>query len=314
MSNGIIERQCANKNLVKLAAQRQRYSDGKKLMTIQIILSIVVVGIFAVVGLIYKDSEPWISVILPYYGFSITILNLVFFDAKISKIKEEASTIQEDFDCNVLKITWNGFKADWPQYEDIKGHADKIIKTNADYGKNKLNNWYINPEEEKNNKYHFDDLPLPISRLICQRMNCWWDHSLGKGFITLIFILTVLLIVILVIYLFYSGIALSQFCNGLLFPALPAIVITIRYIQDHLKANKKLNRLENKANTIWKQLVSSKTLDMAIESRQLQDEIFDSRKTRQLIPDWYYNYLRIPYETKSYYSIEQMVKEYNQGK
>lgn len=304
MNNGITNRQNSKNNLIKLAAQRKRYSDAKCIMALQFSLSIGLIIGLCVIGFLFEDVKPLISSTLQVLGFVITLLNLLLFDILIAQFKEEAANIQEYFDSNVLKIPWNNIKIDKPHNENIKTHANKLIKSDDDFKKFRLLNWY-NPSVE--------EVPLVVGRIISQRTNCWWDRSLGEKFIFLIVTLTVISIIILFAFFAYNNVTLAQLCFVLLFPSLPAIVLMSKYILKHFKYVKFLKHLEREIDQIWDSLLRSPNeydgLDVIL--RQIQDSLLDSRKNRPLIPDWFYEHFRSSYEDSTKYSVDEMVKKYN---
>ena len=61
---------------------------------------------------------------------------------------------------------------------------------------------------------------------------------------------------------------------------------------------------------IWQDILHSKSQNLDILSRQVQDEIFDFRKTTPIIFDWFYNYEKEKKKISAAEFSREMVEEY----
>ena len=103
----INERQNSELNLKRLAAQRQLYSDAKKMMHIQFAISGMAVIVFAIIGnIISKEYAVYITVL----SILCVLFDELFLTKRIENLRLNAAIIQEDFDCDVLQIPFNYIK------------------------------------------------------------------------------------------------------------------------------------------------------------------------------------------------------------
>src|SRR4051812_5638588 len=105
MMNLIPETQNTPRQLDRLAAQRQLYSDGKRILAVQIILSVpcvillsFLVAAFPEVGALKGAAAAW--------GALLTVLDIAYFSNKVVELRERAAKVQELFDCDVLELEW----------------------------------------------------------------------------------------------------------------------------------------------------------------------------------------------------------------
>ena len=98
--NNIASKQNEQKQLERLAAQREIYSFAKKLYLLQIILT-VILPIF-----LFIISSLWVNLIIysALYSILITVIDNIFIQPIIKKQKIKAAKIKELFDCDVLDI------------------------------------------------------------------------------------------------------------------------------------------------------------------------------------------------------------------
>lgn len=88
------------------------------------------------------------------------------------KQKKKAASIQREFDCDVLLISWNNIEL--PRHlprEAILTNAKKYLEKFDSKG---LLDWYLCSEDNQ--------IPLSAARTICQRSNVMWDAKLRDGF------------------------------------------------------------------------------------------------------------------------------------
>src|SRR6187549_3528004 len=90
----------------RLEAQRQMYSSAKKVFLIQVVLS----GPVAVGSALLVLSDPTLKSFVAFWGISVALLDLLILTPWQKRLREVAARIQETFDCDVLKLTWNEIK------------------------------------------------------------------------------------------------------------------------------------------------------------------------------------------------------------
>ncbi|MDN3956162.1 S-4TM family putative pore-forming effector [Sporolactobacillus laevolacticus] len=307
MENGIIKRQNSNENIQKLASQRQIYSKAKKVLGVQIITQVIIVIILSLLRFIFNDSflnaysikKENFNLFIIICSVTLVLLDVIFINPQIKKLKSLAASIQEDFDCTVLLLPWNDVKVDKPDIEIISKYAREYYKNNKTQ---ELINWYT-PKE-------IETLPINVARIICQRTNCLWDNYLRKKYNQHIIICTILIFLILLFIGLISDLTLSIFITNVFFPFFPVLIFSIRQVQDNNNSIKLLKTLKNKANKYWERVLSNECTSLNDLSRKLQNEIFDSRKNSPLIFDWYYRKYKSSQQIDTDYSGEQMVTSY----
>lgn len=304
MSNGIAQRQIETDNIQKLAAQRYLYSKAKRLMAVELILSIPIIISIAITNLWLKSYSIDTTWLVATAAVLITILDLLYLSPLIENLKEKAAKIQELFDCDVLSLSWNKITiGKRPDLEDVIDNTNKYSESQKDPGYRSLLNWY--PKE-------VDKLPLGIARILCQRSNMRWDSELRKNISFYLGLIAIIMFVVLLIISILGDLSLKTFFEKVIAPCLPIWVFTIRQIQQNKKAIVSLGEMQQKAEAAWDQaiklFVSSANLDEI--ARQLQDSLFLNRKTNPVIFNFIYEIYRSTQESSMRYTCNNMIKEY----
>jgi hypothetical protein len=297
--NNIGIKQNEQKQLERLAAQRELYAAGKKIYVFQILTTVLIPIILSVIAVKFKDIEHKAAC----YGLFAILFDSIILERAIKRRKEKAAKIQELFDCDVLSLQASPFKIiDDVAVEEVLKHyrAHSKIASNIE----KIKDWY--PKKIQN-------LPLHIARLICQRENCWWDSNLRKRYVKMLDYLAITILIVMVCF----GVM-----NNLIFvdlvligvALLPFFQFTIKQRNEHNDAVKRLDELRKNAEDLWKiGLDQSESEDLITEkSRRLQDEVFEHRSKSPLILDVFYNLLRNKDEELINSSTEQRLVEAKQ--
>jgi hypothetical protein len=294
--NDITSKQNSEKQLRRLAAQRQLYSTAKGIFGVQLVLGGPIAVTCAITALAIPSVEGYVAVC----GVVITLVDLFWLEPWQKRLRERAARIQEIFDCDVLQLSWNDIKVgSKPDTELVKEQADKYFK----YVQNPLplSNWYPTV---------VGSLPVDMARIVCQRSNCWWDSNQRKHYATLVVAtLAVICLSILVVGLI-GGLTLEKFFLVIVAPLLPAVVIGIRQYSDQMEAAERLDKLKEHAEELWAAAIQPHSApDLATKSRFLQDEIFENRRKSPFVFDWIFRRLRNAYEDQMNYSAETLAAE-----
>lgn len=306
MDKKINVEQNKNENLDCLASQKYLYSSAKSLMGIQIFFNVILIVIASFIVYIFNSGWFFIKYDLSAYlaliSIIATISNSLFFIPVIRRKKELAAKIQERFDTKVLSLNWNTINiGNVPDSEDIKTYSEKYKKENNGY--DGLSNWYSST---------LDSIPLNVGRYICQRSNLSWDMFLRAKYINYITIFSILFSVIVLFLGFLSDPNLKGFVLNIAMPLLPIVIFCIEQYRDNKESIENLKNLKQDLNSCWQELISNQNNEsIEITSRRIQDEIYKNRKDNQLIFDWIYNKYRDENEEAMYYSVEDMINEYN---
>ena len=297
----INEKQNSERNLKRLAAQRQLYSEAKELMIVQFILSGFFTVVIAIVGNVIDEKYLAYTVfaaILIYY-FDELLLS-----KKIDSIKEDAARIQEEFDCDVLRIPQNKIKiGNILLTETVQEKSKKYTSKHNDYSA--LIDWYPGIDEEDNRYY----------RLICQATNCWWNQNLRKRYSEILLMLLSCVFAMLLLLAIIRGITISVFLMTVVSPILPAFILVYKTKKHNSKAIENLNQMKGKLDEIILRAENSDSYpneQLINDSRCLQDMIFDNRASSPLIPDKLYFGKRNKYEEIAKDTNRELIRKIKQ--
>lgn len=295
--NTISQDQLTQKQLDRLAAQRQLYSDAKRIQAFQKILSIPVVVLWS----LFVMWIPDLKVYAAYWGICVTLLDVIFFTPWQRSLKEKAAKVQELFDCDVLKLSWRNLQAGRrPDAEAIMESSSKFKCVDPECST--LRNWYPGS---------VDKLPIHLARIVCQRANCWWDANLRRRYATWMIISVGTLTIFVFLVGLVGGLTLEKFFLAVLAPLMPAFVLGLREYTEHKESASKLDRLIEHAEKLWNMAIIEKATpdELTEESRDLQDEIYDHRRRSPLIFDWIYRRLRQTHEDQMNKGAEALIEE-----
>ena len=282
-------------NIQRLAAQRYLYSRAKRLLTIQVLLAGTTPLAGSIAIALCAGAQSWVVLM----GILATLLDRFYLDPGQCRFREMAATIQEDFDCIVLSLSWNKVLAGRrPAAEDIYEAAQKDKQVPEAL----LENWYPTI---------IGSLPLHLARLICQRTNCWWGSKLRCQYRTYIVIALVFISLFVVTLGFLTGMNLQKLVLAVLAPLLPALLWGICEARRQKQAATALDGLKDCAECFWQDVVQGKLTEpeTTTRSRELQNAILLHRRTNPFVLDWVYRKLRRNYEDQMRVGAEQMVAQ-----
>jgi hypothetical protein len=294
-TNSIPETQVEQKQLERLAAQRELYSAAKTWYGWQITITVVLPVAFALLALV-KES---LSVPSALFGLLSFFVDSLFLESNIKNRKEKAAKIQELFDCDVLNLPCAPFRASDIQVEEVLNHYNAHVKISSNV--EKLRDWY-SPK--------IDKVPIYIARIICQRTNCWWDANLRKRFANLLrYIGFVSLIIVLAIGLM-QGMGLSSILL-IIAGLVPFYQYCNKQYSDNIEAISRFELLHSFSESLWDKAINKcvSEKDLTLESRRLQDEIFNHRANTPLVLNWIYNRFRSEDEQIMNTTAEKLIDE-----
>jgi len=288
--------QNSQKQLERLAAQRELYSSAKKWHGTQIILTVILPVVLATVAF-FKTEFAVIAAIFGVLSFLIDISTI---EPMIKKRKTKAAKIQELFDCEVLGLPKSPLKTvDDIAVEEVLLYynAHMKISTNVE----KIKDWY-SPK--------VGELPLKIGRILCQRTNCWWDSKLRQRYSSFLKYTSMFLFATILIAGFISDLSLINI-TLIAGSLIPLFQFCIKQCNDNLDTAKRLDELVLFSTQIWNDALTTIYSDESLlnNSRRLQDEIFEHRSKSPLILDLYYNFFRDNDEALMNRSSEILVEE-----
>ena len=269
----IQERQNQSISLARLASQRYLYSCAKKTRTIGMVLILLV----AILGVVSSTVErPAINQWVPLFVIVAWIVDQLIFKRIESALINEAATIQEEFDCFVLDLSWPKHKGIQRITSDRLKQLDLKAKSKSrDY--NELFDWYT-PES----------IPLdPISaKMHCQKINCWWDVRLRGTWRFVLYAFFGILFLLALILSISTGITVDKL-----------IAIAASFIRVFAWGVAEVVNLEEASRNIDRihRYLSSLAIQENVlpsDIRSVQDEIFEHRRSNSPVPDWFYKLRR----------------------
>jgi len=282
--------------LEKLAAQRYLYSIAKRFLLANLIFSIPFIILYFILSLFFPvliDYKIYISI--------ISIVNLMIMNKyQYEKIKE-ATIIQEQFDVDILQISWNPYLINKSiKIELINEYNKKYLQKFKDH--EKLKNWYDVDDS---------NIPIEFARLICQRENIWWDKKLKSLYHKIItFIPIIVFFILLIISLLYDH-KLKVFINEIFYLS-PIIIYCVDQHYKYKISLDSLDDLNSKIETLIDQAIRSKLNphELTINSRLLQDRIYYHRLNSALVFDYLFKKMKDKYQDLRVKSSNNLIEDY----
>lgn len=292
VSNGIGERQNKPEMIKLLWARKQIYKHVKRVQGFYFAFTFALPSASLLVALSYECHKPWVSLIAIVVG----AVDALFFDSWRKGRIKLAARLQEQFDCYVLDMKWNGFAAGSEvSPQDVEEYADASMDATA---RGKLENWY--PVQSC-------AMPLSAARLVCQRTNLWYDSHLRNTYRTVLWCLTAAYF--LAISAFFLQLTLIEVLLGLLIPFGPLFTWVVREHQRQGDTIKLVNRLLDEIDKSISGLVDAKpNPKVDARARELQDAIFTHRSSSPLVSDLIYRLKRPQLEKKMQRGAEAFVQ------
>lgn len=276
--------QSSKENMDLLYAQAYLYDRIKIFSNINFIISIAVPIVLSILAAFLKSkwgfSQEEISPCLGVYGLAVLTLNLLL-SGYISSERKKAATIQEMYDCEVLRLKWNELKVGKQISRDVIFNAASFYNDNKEKTLKRFGTegWYVNKTYEA---------PQNVMALLCHGKNMGWDSSLRDK-------LNIIYIAGMVVS-FFSLVVYAVFMNAKFNDALFYVVFSLPLIRyfliqflDNRKSREKISKL--------KQFIEKEIADIKIAGilnddelnyklRSLQDEVFVHRATASSVPNF----------------------------
>jgi hypothetical protein len=294
--NQIPIEQNKQKQLERLAAQRELYSSAKKWHVFQIVITV----ILPVCLVIIASFEAKLTTFGAIFGVCSFIFDISIIEPEIYKRKTKAAKIQELFDCDVLQIPKSPLKTvDDITVEEVLTYYNAHIKirTNVE----KIKDWY-SPK--------VGQLSINTARILCQRTNCWWDSKLRQRFSNFLKYTSMSIFGLLLILGYLIDLTLIEF-TLILSTLVPFFQFCIKQSNDNKDAANRLNELVLYSVQVWSNALEKSYDDntMIIDSRRLQDELFEHRKKSPLILNFFFKIFRDRDEEMMNRTSEILVQE-----
>mgnify|MGYP006282068609 CR=1 FL=1 len=295
--NGIPQKQNTPKQLDRLAATSQLYLGAKCILAAQIILSIPAVLGLSALAAIDSRLDPYAA----YWGVTVAIVDAAILEPWQQRLKRRAALTQELFDCELFELPWHELATGpRPSTEAVAKEASRYRRK---YPKPSwLENWY---------PVAVGQLPLELARIICQRINCWWDGELRRRYSFWVIVVVIVLSILVILLGVVGGFSVGKFFQVVLAPLIPALLLGYRQFTANRDAAAKLDDLKAHAENFWNLAIQNQLPDEELlnRSRELQDEIFDNRQNSPLIFNWIYRRFRTDQENQMKQGAEELIQQ-----
>lgn len=305
IGQSIVEKENQQRNIERLAAQKEMYFHAKRLFFVQFIVTVLITVLLALIGLVlpYLSSTIDWNWVRGIYGVIAAIVDLFILNHFINQLRQKAASVQELFDCDVLDVEWNKVcVGEKPQPEDIKKYADKHIQRIKSY--EKLITWYAETIKE------VDGI---AAKVICQRSNFSYDFTIRRSFQYWLVGITLTILVVTVLIALALNVSTRELVSMSLLPILPILSFLGKLVKEHSTSLKNLESLRSNITSLWSEVLGGTATNVETTLRRIQDKIYQNRKSSPLIPEWFYDRQRSKLEQQMYYGVSELVKEYKES-
>lgn len=281
--NEIYIDQNTGKSIKLICAFRQAYYKAKKLLLLQIYVTVILTVCFSTAKFVLTLAGIDISAYAVVYSVFVFIIDFFVLQPMISSKRTDGAKIQEEFDSEVFKLPWNkiaaGKKVDAEEIDILNDAYLTRTKGNID----KCKDWY--PEEYK-------ILEMNKAVLACQKTSLVYDIKLRKRFKFLIVRNVIILSLLVALLGLFQDLSWQSFLLYVVLPLLPVFVLAKKFHSEHEKSIKASADLKALIDDI-----KEKNNEINFEDlKTIQTKIYNNRKESALIPEKLYNKLRIKLE------------------
>lgn len=305
IGQSVVEKENQQRNIERLAAQKEMYFRAKRLFFVQFIVTVLITVFLTLIGIAlpFLGSPIDWNWVRGIYGVIAVIADVFLLNHFINQLRQKAASVQELFDCDVLDLEWNKVcVGEKPQPEDIKKYADEHLKRAGSY--DKLKSWYAETIKEVGGI---------AAKVICQRSNFSYDSTIRRSFQYWLVGTTVTILAVTVLIALVMNASTRALVSMSLLPSLPILTFLGKLVKEHSTSLKNLESLRSNITSLWSDVLNGTTTNVETTLRRIQDKIYQNRKTSPLIPEWFYNWQRPKLEQRMYYGVSELVKEYKES-
>lgn len=293
----IAEAQVEEKQLKRLAAQRQLYFEGKRLQVLQVILAVPLSVLISVSALRFPEMQ---NLAAAWALVSIVVYVLSCWERKF---RERAAKVQELFDCEVLQMKWNDVACNGlPDIDDVVSYSAKYLKREGDFSAFINPPWYISDT---------DRLPIFIGRILCQRENISWEARSRKRYAVFILSVFVALAVIILGIALHYNMGFQSIIMKLILPLFPAFFWSFTNYSENKETSNNMMRMKEQSYQILKKAHEPKASEEEITkaSRALQDQIYQNRRDKPSVFNLLYKIFKDKDELHEREATETIVRD-----
>lgn len=266
-------------NIKLVCAFRESYYKAKKLLLIQIYLTVILTVCFSIAKLVFTLLDIDVAAFAITYSLFVLIIDFLVLQKMISSKRTDGAKIQEQFDSNLFRIPWNKIATGKQvESEEIDLLNEAYLKRNNS-DTSKCSDWY--PPE-------YNVLEMNKAVLSCQKTSLVYDIKLRKKFKTLITYNAIALSLFVIVLCLFEDVSLRSFLIYAILPLLPVVALAAKLHAEHEKSIKASSELKTVIDDI-----QAKNQEITAEDlRNVQTRIYHNRKDSALIPERFYNRLR----------------------
>ena len=297
--NTIPAKQNEDQNVALVRARRRLYSKAKTYQGAVVLATL----LLPVLSLALFHYVPSAKAYLAAWALLFGVCEVAIIDRWQKGLLKTAAKLQEEFDCDVLKIPRNTFLVGaYVDPEEVyRLSSDKLDQSQE----KQLRDWY---------PVVVGKVPMHVARILCQRENLLYDTNVRKTYGRLLGVGMLLLVVVLIACSLAMQLKLDEFVLTVAAPAAPVINWAWREYFRQRDAIETLERLKSESEKLWKSAVEGIAADEAAErSRELQDGIYSHRVSSPLVFDFLYQLRRDGLEAQMNAGADRFVQEYQRS-
>jgi hypothetical protein len=280
--NAIPERQNTPEFIRLLRARSQTYRRAVQLQVVQLVLTVAVPVVSAILGLLVVEARPYVAAL----ALAITLIDIAVLDRAMKRRLKTAALICEEFDCALLEMPWNRFAAGKRPSPEIISEADRTWPK----GEEKLEDWY---------PPIVGSAPLHLARIVCQRTNLWYDATLRERYSNVLLIGAIAIVLCLCAAGLIANLSFTDFVVTIVAPSGPLLSWALRDAIKQRETADAQKIARDEAEALWELAIANHCADdeCARRSREFQNTIFQRRVNNPLLFPMIYNRLRPEMET-----------------
>lgn len=294
--NGITERQLLGPMLDLVRARRLVYRRAKRCQGALVTVTLLLPVAAALSSALWPAARPAVALFAVLLG----IFEVTSIDRWMKARLKEGAKLQEQFDCQVLDISWNEFVVGAQvDAEDVFENACENLSASDEQ---RLRDWY---------PMVVADAPIEIARLICQRENLVYDSEMRIAYGRVLLWSIVCFVGVAGAAGLYFNFTFTTFVLGALVPAAPALTWALRERKRQTDTVETLARLKTESENLIRFTMKDQDPAKARgRARELQDAVYSHRLTSSLVFEWLYRRLRPRLESKLSHGAAYWVDEY----
>lgn len=290
-----------DKNQIRhLQAARQLYTDVKRLLILQLSIS-VLIPVAAAATLLFVN-DPTLKAFLAIVSIIFTLVDVSVIDSRQRRSIEDAAKAQEVFDCAVFELPWDevlvGARAEPEVLQEAYARYDRQRGTRG------LRDWY--PTE-------LGQLPIHLARLQCQRSALVYDSGLRRPYASAVLFLAGGVFCCLLAIALLAEASLTEMALSVFIPAAPLISWALRDHRRHSDAADANDKLKKVVDALHSRAEAGgcSEAECGVQARLVQSEVFRLRKSKPPIFNWVYRLNRARLERRMRAVAGQLVQRLN---